>query len=328
MNEINVNNISVIPHELAVSIPSPLTSHPAAVYLSQLAPSSRRTMRQALNAIAQLLTAGQCDVMTLDWSKLRYQHTAALRSVFMEKYAPATANRMLCALRRVLKEARRLKLIDSEDYADSSDISTIRGSRLPRGRALTNEEISKLIEVCILDPTPAGLRDAAMIAILMAGLRRAEVVGMSLSDFNPITGALIVRRGKGNQDRITYLPPGAKESVEDWLVIRGSEPGALLCPVNSAGRITIRQMSDQVVMNMLIKRASEAGIERAAPHDLRRTFISDLLDSGADLLTVQKLAGHANPATTALYDRRGEEVKMKAVGKLKVPYRTRPKTDS
>ena len=58
-------------------------------------------------------------------------------------------------------------------------------------------------------------------------------------------------------------------------------------------------MSDQVVMNMLIKRASEAGIERAAPHDLRRTFISDLLDSGADLLTVQKLAGHANPATTA-----------------------------
>ena len=107
-------------------------------------------------------------------------------------------------------------------YNPSVDISTIRGSRLPRGRALTNSEIAALIEVCINDPSSAGLRDAAMIAILVVGLRRAEVVAMNVSDFNPITGALIVRRGKGNQDRITYLPPGAKESVEDWLVISGT----------------------------------------------------------------------------------------------------------
>ena len=285
-------------------------------------------MRQALNAIAQLLTAGQCDVMTLDWSKLRYQHTAALRSVFMEKYAPATANRMLCALRRVLKEALRLDLIDPSDYAKAVDIPTIRGTRLPRGRALTNSEITALMEVCMNDSSSAGLRDAAMIAILMAGLRRAEVVALGVSDINLTTGALTVRRGKGNQDRITYLPPGAIMAVEDWLVVRGKSPGALLCPVDLTGRITRRRMSDQVVMNVLIKRAKEADIERAAPHDLRRTFISDLLDSGADLLTVQKLAGHADPATTAKYDRRGEEVKRQAVGKLKVPYRQRHTTDS
>ena len=61
-------------------------------------------MRLALNAIASLLTNNSCDALSLDWSKLRYQHTAAIRAVLMEKHSTATANRMLCALRRVLKE--------------------------------------------------------------------------------------------------------------------------------------------------------------------------------------------------------------------------------
>lgn len=98
---------------LALTEPLPLTQHPAAVYLSQLAPKSRRTMRQSLNAIASMLTNGTCDAMTLDWSKLRYQHTAALNAVFRDKYASATANRMLSASTVVLLQGRRLKLMDA-----------------------------------------------------------------------------------------------------------------------------------------------------------------------------------------------------------------------
>ncbi|MCU0533570.1 MAG: tyrosine-type recombinase/integrase [Hydrococcus sp. Prado102] len=319
------------PEFLAVLAPSPLamgqavslTTHPAAVYLSQLAPKSRRTMRQALNSIASVLSCGSCDAMTLDWSKLRYSHTAALRSVFMEKYAPATANRMLCALRRVLKEARRLKLIEAEDYADAVDIPNIKGTRLPRGRALDGDEIAALMETCLNDPTPAGLRDAATIGILMAGLRRSEIVALEISDFDPKTGSLRIRFGKGNKQRIAYLPDGAIAAVKDWLLWRGKAPGALLCPIDKVGRMTIRQMNDQVVMNILLKRAKQAGVKGAAPHDLRRTFISNLLESNADLLTVQKLVGHADPATTAKYDRRGEALKRQAVTKLDVPYRSR-----
>ena len=111
---------------LVLTTPPPLTEHPAAVYLATLTPGSRPTMRQALDAIATLLTNGECDALTLNWAALRYKHTAALRAVLMEKYSAATANKMLCALRRVLKEALRLELIDPVDYTRAVDIKSIK----------------------------------------------------------------------------------------------------------------------------------------------------------------------------------------------------------
>jgi integrase len=156
-----------------------------------------------------------------------------------------------------------------------------------------------------------------LIGILRgAGLRRAEVVKLEVRDFKPEVGALEVRGGKGGKDRTVYLPSEAISYLENWLSLRGRKPGALLCPIRKGGEIEIRNMTPQAVLLIVQKRAQSSGVESFSPHDFRRTFCSDLLDAGVDIVTVQKLAGHASPVTTAKYDRRGEEVKRRAVQRL------------
>ena len=129
-------------------------------------------------------------------------------------------------------------------------------------------------------------------------------------------------RGKCNKERELPLSNGALDALADWLAERGAEAGPLFPAIRKGGAIQHWQdMTPQAINLMLAKRAEQAGVADLSPHDLRRTFVSDLLDAGADIATVQKLAGHSNVTTTARYDRRGEQAKRKAVELLHVPYR-------
>lgn len=309
---------------LALSTPLPLTLHPAAVYLGSLGIGSYSTMESALNAIARLLTNGECDAMTLDWAALRYQHTAAVRAALMKKHAPSTVNKMLCALRRVLKEALKLDLIEMNHYIKAVDLAPVHGTAGLSGRALSSSEIAALMRVCHEDTTLLGARDAALIALLRgAGLRRAEAVNLDFKDFKSGDSSIHIRNGKGGKDRTVYLPDFALAVLEDWLRIRGRAHGPLLCPIRKGGELQLRRLTPQAVLFILRKRAVDAGVSNFSPHDFRRTFCSDLLDSGVDIVTVQKLAGHSNPGVTSKYDRRGEETKRQAVQQLDVPYTPR-----
>jgi site-specific recombinase XerD len=165
-----------------------------------------------------------------------------------------------------------------------------------------------------------GLRDAAIVSLLYGcGLRRAELVALDVAHYIKEENELIVR-GKGNKQRA--VPVGnAAPALEDWLRVRGPGDGPLFCGLgnrNRRGRLT-----DQAVYNTLRKRASLARVARLSPHDFRRTFVGDLLDAGADIVTVQKMAGHANPATTSRYDRRDKRARHKAAALLHVPYTRR-----
>lgn len=298
----------------------PADRHPAAVYIARLAPRSRKTMRQALEVIAGVVAGGTVSVATLDWSALRYQHTAAIRAYLAARYAPATANKMLAALRGVLREAWKLHQMAAEDLQRACDFLPVQGKTLPRGRTLQNGEIAALMMVCAQDKSPAGARDSALLAVLYgAGIRRGEVVALNLGDYNQELGSLLIRAGKGNRDRRAYLASGAVEALADWVELRGLEAGALFWPVLKGGKLQARRVSYQGVLHILQRRSEEAGLKAFSPHDLRRTFISHLLDAGADLSTVQRLAGHASVQTTVRYDLRDEEAQRRAVGLLHVP---------
>lgn len=312
------------PIDLVLIAPLPLDRNPAAVYLAGLAnDKARRVQKNALDTIAAMLT-GEADCLSCNWAALRFQHTAAIRARLANEYSAASARRMVSAMRGALKAAWRLELMPADDYHRAVDLKPIRGETLPAGRALSPGEIGALMRSCENDPTPAGARDAALIACMYpGGLRRDEVTWLDLTDYDPQTGALTVRHGKGNKERVTYLVNGAMRAMADWLAIRGGEPGPLFWPVNKGGRTAPVRLSGQAMYRVLAKRGNDAGIANFSPHDLRRTFISDLLDAGADIATVAKLAGHADVATTARYDRRPEQAKQRAAGLLHLPYRGR-----
>jgi site-specific recombinase XerD len=301
-----------------------LSQNPAAVYLAGLSQKGRRAMAGRLQIVAGILSVG--DPLRIPWHRIRFQHVVTIRTRLQEiGYSPATVNLTLYALRGVARAAFNLGQMSAEDYQRIRDVKPVRGERILSGRGLPSGEIQALMEACMSNGRPAGARDAAIISLLYAaGLRRSEVVSLDLQDYDPESGNLVVR-GKGNKERMLYVNNGAADALKDWLTERGQDPGPLFLPINKSNKIYDRRLTDQSVYTMLKLRARQAGVKDFSPHDLRRSFVSDLLDAGADISTVQHLAGHANIQTTQKYDRRGEEAKRRAIDMLHVPYRRRSK---
>lgn len=297
----------------------PADQHPALVYLAQLAPGSHRTMAHALNQAAGVLTAGRCDLHTCPWHLLRYQHTAALRAWLLQNVSAATGNKTLSAVRGTLKECWRLGTMPTDAYMRAIDVKAIKGEQPDAaevGRAVEAGELRALLRCCEADPTPAGPRDATILGMAMlAGLRRAEISGLELRHYDRDRRTLTVT-GKRNKTRIVPIASGLAAALDDWLRLRGTEPGALFAPIRKDGLILSGGITPAAVYGVMEKRRTEAGVEPFTPHDLRRTFAGDLLDAGTDIVTVQKLMGHANANTTSRYDRRGARTKQAAVGKL------------
>lgn len=289
--------------------------NPVAIYLASLAPNSRRTQKGSLQTISTIVSGGTVDCMNFEWHRLRYQHTQAIRSALMTRYAPKTANRHLGAMKRVMRECVRLELMDANDYAKATDWDAIKGSRLPPGRSLAIDEIRALLQACVDDKSAIGVRDACAIAILRLGLRRNEIVTLDKASLNLVSQSLIVR-GKGNKDREVYFPDNTRIYIENWLKIRGSADGPLLLRIEKGNTISRKRLTAQAILYILEKRAKDAGLEHFSPHDFRRTCIGDLLDAGVDISTVASIVGHSKIDTTAKYDRRPDSRKKLAVEKL------------
>ncbi len=293
------------------------TPGPAQLYMDNLSAGSQG-MRQSLEAIATILDPHE-NANTFPWHQVTYGDSMAVRLTLVKRYKPSTVNKMLSALRGVLKQAWRLGLFDADAYHRAADVENVRASTLLSGRALTAEEIRRLFQVCTDDHSAKGARDAAILAIFYGcGLRRTELTRLTVDDFDLADCSILVN-GKCRKQRTVYLNESGCGLVNEWLEHRGTADGPLFCPISQAGEVRVSPLRGESVAYILRRRQEEAGIEPFSPHDLRRTFVTTLLDAGEDVLTVQRLAGHADVATTARYDRRGEGAKRRAVQSLAIP---------
>jgi len=308
--------------------PEPLTD-PVYAYIDSLSPASQEAIWKRLRTVARIFDIP--DPATFPWHHLRAAQVARIRQRLMQPYgptdkraAPATVNLTLAVFRGIAREARNANAMSDEEYRRICEVKADKGERLARGRAVPAGELVALVRACARDRGPAGVRDAAMLAALYTGgLRRAELAALALDDYTPAPPTLRVLHGKNDKQRVVPIPASAAAALDRWIALRGQEPGALFVPIDQAGRIADvgdgTGMSAHAIYKMLTKRARQAGVPPLTPHDMRRTFVGDLLTAGNDISAVQRMAGHASVTTTQRYDRRGEEVMRRAADTLHFP---------
>ncbi len=314
----------------------PLTD-PVYAYIDSLSPASQEAVWKRLRTVARLFEIA--DPATFPWHHLRAAQVARIRQRLMQPYgptnkraAPATVNLTLAVLRGIAREARNANAMTSEEYRRICEVKADKGERLPRGRAVPTGELTALVKACARDTSAAGVRDAAMLAALYTGgLRRSELAALTLDDYTVAPPTLRILHGKNDKQRAVPIPASAAAVLDRWIARRGHAPGALFVPIDQAGRIAgngagdvgagvgMRGMSAHAIYKMLTKRARQAGVPPLTPHDMRRTFVGDLLTAGNDISAVQRMAGHASVTTTQRYDRRGEEVMRRAADTLHFP---------
>lgn len=305
-----------IPHTNHQDAIRKTSAHPVDVFLGRVGPASARGFQIALENIARIVSAGTKGYYELDWASLTYQDTARAREGLAAGYATRTANYGLCALRGVLKECWRLGLMSYEDFRKATDLAAIRGDNSAAGRVLAVEELVSLFRVCAEDESAKGIRDSAILTTLYStGLRRSELLGLNVADYND--GTLTVR-GKGNKVRLAYVVGEARVMFERWLAIPGRTGDAVFVAINKGGQVTGNRLDGRSLAEILRRRAEQVGIQPFSPHDLRRTTATHLLDRGIDIGTVQQMLGHMHVATTLLYVRRGERAKQKAAKVLMI----------
>lgn len=302
--------------------------NPALVYLASLhSDSSRASMKSKLNVVARLL--GGRDLYDCAWEKLRAEHVIGLMTKLAEDggksterrgRAGSTVNCYLAAMKGVAKAAWISGQIAHEDYLRVTTVKELRYSRSPAGRSLSFRESRTMLQKW--DPDrKIDVRDQAILMLMLGcGLRRGEIPYLVIDRYFPDEGALTLI-GKGDKERKVFLPDEVQESIDDWIGrVRGHGPGRIFGRILKNGSLDLTHPLDPRSVGMIVQnRLKSSGIEsKLTAHDLRRTFATRLLDDGIDITTVKNMMGHANIATTARYDRRGEEVQKRAARSVRL----------
>ncbi len=108
------------------------------------------------------------------------------------------------------------------------------------------------------------------------------------------------------------------KAIRAWVKVSANEAeNALFSRIQRNGKTATQPLTTTGLTGILAELQQTAGIARFTPHDMRRTFITRLLEQGVDINTVRQLAGHSNISTTTRYDYRDDDMKAKASQRLR-----------
>jgi integrase/recombinase XerD len=277
----------------------------------QLAPTSRKTYTIDAKHFAQWLVDQELSLTSLDRDDL-----VAYRAHLAGIYAQSTAARMWAVARRLLDEAVQRGLLPK------NPAEGIRGFKAGEDesphRALKREEAKSLLSA-IDRSTAIGKRDYALLMLLFrTGLRRAEVVALTIGDLVMEQGyhVAIIRHGKGNKRGFAKLPVEVRQTIDDYLEAAGRVCAAPEAPLfvrfRKGDRPQERPLHPNQVERIVKQRAQAVGITRS-PHGMRASFITLAFEGGADLALVQDGARHKDPRTTRRYQKRRDNLHKNAV---------------
>lgn len=287
-------------------------------YIGGLAPSGRRGIISLLNRSASILKRGM-DAAEYPWEQLNYAAVAKVRAALLDDgYAVSSVNMALSALRGLAQTAFNLNCMNSEALVRIRSVKRVSGDIQRKGRALDKQEIRALIKAAKQHLQPVRrYRDAAIVLTLCGtGLRAGELVKLERRDYE--NGILTVRQGKGRKYREIRVADAVDKAIRAWLKVSVNETdSALFRRIQRSGKVTSQPLTTTGLTGILAELQHTSGIARFTPHDMRRTFITRLLEQGVDINTVRQLAGHSDISTTTRYDYRGESMKISASRRLK-----------
>ena len=287
-------------------------------YIGGLAPSGRRGITSLLNRSASILKRG-ADAADYPWEQLNYAAVAKVRAALLDDgYAVSSVNMALSALRGVAQTAFNLNSINAETLARIRSVKRVSGDIQRKGRALDRQEIRALIQTAKQHPQSVRrYRDAAIVLTLCGtGLRVGELVKLERRDYD--NGILTVRQGKGRKYREIHVADAVDKAIRAWMKVSVNEAeNALFSRIQRNGKTATQPLTTTGLTGIQAELQHTSGIARFTPHDMRRTFITRLLEQGVDINTVRQLAGHSDITTTTRYDCRGDGMKAKASQRLR-----------
>jgi site-specific recombinase XerD len=268
-----------------------------AVLNSLTSPGSRRVYQFAIN---QFIT-WYCSEPRLAFNRIvvvRYRMYLESR-----KLAANTINQQLATVRRLANEAADAGLLSPDLAAGISRVKGVKQLGHRSGNWLSLEQSSAVLSRARGD-LMREKRDYAMLALLFGcGFRRSELVGLEMSDVQQRQEhwAIVDLIGKGGHIRTVPIPEWAKRALDEWTVAAKVRDGRIFRRVSRTGKVWGKAISQNVVWYVVKGCCEKAGLERIAPHDLRRTCAKLCHSSGGEIEQIQFLLGHASVQTTERY---------------------------